>query len=227
MAMSANLKNKHVSSPDKEKSMPNNMTWVRLYSIIIAYCDNLDGALDEIREYADVLLFQPTERSAFISTLQSRKDPSHLVIMAEVHRAFARRVPSIADPDVIRAIGESLCAHGCIDDDDNRKNFRRILDLDNHSSSSYAPHGLSSSTFGRPVDDAERVRAAAGYPLFEQLSITIPQAEQDDKPADSAQSKIVTGAVDHATQYKFGAAAASTPRKFGATKPSASRSNRT
>ena len=226
MAMSTNLKNKLVSPTDKEKNMPNNMTWVRLYSIIVAYCDNLDGALDEIRDYADVLLFQPTERSAFINALQSRKDPTHIVIMAEVHRTFARRVPGIADPDTVRAIGESLCAHDCIVDDDNRKNFRRILDLDSHSSSSRSS-GLPSSTFGRPIDDAEIAKAVAGYPLFQHMTVTVPAADQDSSPSDRQQSKIVTGAVDHETQYKSGVAAASTPRKFGATKPSASRSNRT
>jgi hypothetical protein len=208
--------------------MPNNMTWVRLYSIIVAHCDNLDDALEEIRDYADVLLFTQNERSSFIQLLEAKRDVTHMLIMAEVHRTFARRTTQ-PDRDMIHAIGESLCAHDCILNNNKLKDFRRILDLDNHSSSS-RPSGLPSSTFGRPLDAAETVdaaRAMTGYPLFQHMTVTVPAADQDSSPSDRQQSKIVTGAVDHETQYKFGVAIASTPRKFGATKPSASRSNRT
>lgn len=205
--------------------MPNNMTWVRLYSIIVAHCDNLDDALEEIRDYADVLLFTQNERSSFIQLLEAKRDVTHMLIMAEVHRTFARRTTQ-PDRYMIHAIGESLCAHDCILNNNKLKDFRRILDLDNHSSSSRSS-GLPSSTFGRPIDDAEIAKAVAGYPLFQHMTVTVPATDQDSSPSDRQQSKIVTGAVDHETQYKFGVAAASTPRKFGATKPSASRSNRT
>lgn len=200
--------------------MLKDVTWIRFYSIIVAHCDNLDDALDEFRDYADVLLFTRSERKAFIQLLQSNRNATHAVIMAEVYRVFASRM-SRPDQDVIHAIGESLCAHDCIVNSNKLRDFRRILGLDDHTSLSSSQSRHVSS--GCPPVNANDMLKAAGYPLFEHVTVKVLPAESANQP----QQKIVTGAVDHNTQYKFGAATASTQRKFGATKPSASRSNRT
>lgn len=178
--------------------MTKKLTWVEFYGIIVGHCEAMDDALKEIRDYPDVLLFSSSERAAYIATFNNRSDPTHITLMAEVYRTFEKRIspPSAGE---IKAIADSLFAHGCIEDEDNIDLFRCALELDNAQQDN---------------------RKNSPAPLFSSVTIHENGKRVDQHDEVNSPAPIISGVAANSVQYSFGVHRNPDQKQFGATKPS-------